>query len=277
MQPDIYEILPVDQLIKPFVRRYLYADVMEEVDTHIRPAPTACCYVGHIFRGEAWSVIDGVEGRSGSGFHLCSQVDGRDFKVCYRGRLGHIMAELAPTSMYRLFRIPASNLLDLATDCFEVLKEGRAEILAAHLSKCSTKEERLAAFNTALEQIVADALAPVKYVDPAVDLIESVEGRITIADVCDQIGTSERNLTRLFGNIVGLTPKFFARAVQLNSAIQKLASNDEEKIAALANECGYYDQSHFIKAMQQFFQKGPQDFLEGDDHMFHTFIAKSNG
>ena len=54
---------------------------------------------------------------------------------------------------------------------------------------------------------------------------------------------------RLFNELIGANPKEYARIVRL-----KLLQHDFENInlAQLAYQCGYADQSHFIREFKQF-------------------------
>lgn len=275
MQPDSYDFFPAAPLISAFVRRYLYADSSTFVDAGMTPAPTGCCYMGHIFRGAAWCVIDGKEGHSRSGFHISCQVDQREFEVRYRGELGHIMAELTPTALYRLFGVPAASIRHLAVDWFDVLGKERAQTLIDRLKNAVSRQERIAGFDAMFENISQSAAKPIAHIDEAVQIIEAEDGRISVTELCDRLSVGERTLSRRFHKIVGISPKFFARSIQLNTVVGKLLAQDEKALTELAHECGYYDQSHFIKTMQQFFEQGPREFLQGDNHMFHVFIGNA--
>jgi len=275
MQPDIYDFFPAAPQVSAFVRRYLYADSSKFLDAGMTPAPTGCCYMGHIFRGAAWCIIDGEEGHSRSGFHISCQVDQREFEVRYRGELGHIMAELTPTALYRLFEVPAASIRHLAVDWSDVLGKERTQALIDRLKNAVSRKERIAAFDAMFENLGQSAAKPVAHIDEAVQIIEAEDGRITVAELCERLSVGERTLSRRFLKIVGISPKFFARSIQLNTVLGKLLAQDEKALTELAHECGYYDQSHFIKTMQQFFEQGPREFLQGDNHMFHVFIGNA--
>ena len=86
-----------------------------------------------------------------------------------------------------------------------------------------------------------------------------------MGDICIELDVSERRLNRQFRDIVGIAPKYYARVVQMNIVIGMLMSNDKAALTELAHKCGYYDQSHFVKTMQQFFQQSPREFLNSDN------------
>ena len=109
----------------------------------------------------------------------------------------------------------------------------------------------------------------------AVDIIEREDGAIRIVEVSDRLGVSPRHLNRQFRTIVGVPPKHFARALQLNKAIGMILSGDEEQLTAMAHEAGFYDQSHFINTMRNFMSASPQKFLAGNTTVLAEFIGKS--
>ncbi len=275
MQPDIYEIIspPID--LAPFIRRYMYAEISEELETKIRKAPTGFCYFGHVFNGDAWCVLDGREARFPSGFHFSGQVDDRDFYVCHRGTFGHIMAELAPTGAYRLFGKKGPDVVYTCEDLSNVLSPPHSALIVDNLSSCKTKAERLDGFNAALREIAVFAKPEVADVEHAIALIEQSRGCIPVSDLCSQLGVTERTLSRKFRETVGLSPKFFARIVQFNTAVALMFADNDAALTELAHECGYYDQAHFINAMKQFMKLCPREYQQGEFHMVSTFIGRS--
>ena len=275
--PEMYEILPTAPDLSGFVRRYLHADLDYCVNTYIRPAATGFGYMGHTFRGKTPCVIDGVKTSSASGFLIACQVDSRDIRIEYEGRLGSLLAELSPTGIYRLFGIPLGRLTHLNHDWFDLFDAKTANDMTAGLLAATNKEERKAALDELFRKHMADARPRVPYVDDAVDLIDQEYGRIKIAHLCEQLGVNERSLSRNFRHITGLSPKFYARAVQMNFVLGKMMEGDEKVLSRLALEYGFFDQSHFSRTMQEFFRQGPREYLESDNHMFNVFMGRKSG
>ena len=106
-------------------------------------------------------------------------------------------------------------------------------------------------------------------------MIEASKGLISIQEVTNSLSISERNLSRSFKEIAGITPKYFARVVQLNHAMNAFAVKDEVFLADLAYELGFTDQSHFNKSFRQFMQTNPQDFLEQENGVLLKFLGES--
>lgn len=109
----------------------------------------------------------------------------------------------------------------------------------------------------------------------AVRLIEEANGALRIADICREVGLGPRQLNRRFQSIVGLSPKTFAQILQINWVVALLYANDTAKLTEIAHDAGFYDQAHFNRAMQRFFNEGPREFLRSDHPAFRTFLAGS--
>ena len=101
-------------------------------------------------------------------------------------------------------------------------------------------------------------------VEQAVDLFEAANGAVRVADVCKQLGADPRHLHRRFTHIVGLSPKFFGQALQINWVVGLLYFKDTATSTDIAHTAGFHDLSHFHRTMRRFFNEGPREFLQSD-------------
>ena len=72
---------------------------------------------------------------------------------------------------------------------------------------------------------------------------------------------SQKHLIEQFKKYVGLTPKAFQRIIRFNEIFQKIKGNNQVAWAEIAYQCGYSDQSHFIKEFTHFSGFNPQEFI----------------
>jgi len=77
--------------------------------------------------------------------------------------------------------------------------------------------------------------------------IEARQGVVSIAQLSRDSGYSVRTVDRLFRQVVGLSPKFFARTVRFRHVHRELLRQPELAWDAIVAGYGYYDQSHFAK------------------------------
>ena len=113
------------------------------------------------------------------------------------------------------------------------------------------------------------------YLLAGVEEIEKADGFISINEICKNLGISQRQFSRQFSQIVGLSPKYFARVLQMNKALQALLSKDQNYLSDIAVQTGYYDESHLIHAIQHFFNLNTNELLNSEQETLFTFLGKS--
>ncbi|MGG1657959.1 DUF6597 domain-containing transcriptional factor [Brevibacillus sp. NRS-1366] len=79
--------------------------------------------------------------------------------------------------------------------------------------------------------------------------------------IVGQIGISHRRFIELFQRETGYTPKRYSRIRRFQGVLRKM--NERQNIidwSDIAFDCGYYDQSHFIKDFRAFSGLNPTDY-----------------
>ena len=120
-----------------------------------------------------------------------------------------------------------------------------------------------------VERWLVARLKPRTIVHPAVrwavDRIAASGGRIPIEELAVQTGFTRRHLGNLFKQQVGLSPKSLARVHRFRGALDLLNRADGEvPWAALAEQCGFYDQSHLIHEFRRFTGFSPTELARRD-------------
>jgi len=96
----------------------------------------------------------------------------------------------------------------------------------------------------------------------AVDQIAASGGMMTIEELAAGTGFSRKHLGNLFRQQVGLSPKSLARIHRFRGALDILnRSQGEVPWIALANQCGFYDQSHLINEFRRFTGLSPVELV----------------
>jgi AraC-like DNA-binding protein len=90
--------------------------------------------------------------------------------------------------------------------------------------------------------------------DPLVEKLNQLVNQITtdrqivrVEQAAERFGVSRRTLERLFNDYVGVSPKWVIRRYRLHEAAGRLANESDLNLAVLAQELGYFDQSHFTR------------------------------
>lgn len=82
-----------------------------------------------------------------------------------------------------------------------------------------------------------------------------------VNSLTDNACLSKRQFERVFRETVGMNPKEYARIVQFQKALWMM-QNGESNYAGIAAECGYSDQSHFIRNFKELSGYTPQAIIK---------------
>jgi AraC-like DNA-binding protein len=96
----------------------------------------------------------------------------------------------------------------------------------------------------------------------ALDAFKRVPHGRTIAEVTEQVGLSARRFIEVFDEYVGLTPKLFCRVHRFQQVLRRVHTAKEVSWAEVANDCGYFDQAHFIRDFKAFSGINPTAYLK---------------
>jgi AraC-like DNA-binding protein len=80
------------------------------------------------------------------------------------------------------------------------------------------------------------------------------------ADLATRMNTSPRNLERLFRRYVGVPPKWVVRRFRVQEACERAKTGEAPHWSQLANELGYFDQSHFIRDFKEQVGRTPTEY-----------------
>lgn len=158
------------------------------------------------------------------------------------------------------------------TDRTATLREigGFGRELAAQLSEISSPSARIDAFEAALlAQVREDRRESIDVSGLAAWVLRE-GGRITVEQMADAAGVSRQQLTRVFRQTVGVTPKLYCRLARFRSTLAAVARPNHDGWAEIAVDNGYADQSHMIADFREFSSLTPHALATGG--WFHPFI-----
>lgn len=273
-----FEVITPPEIIRPFVRRYLYANRRLSVPMIVRAKPTGYSYLSNFF-GESsgdYCEIDGSRDTRYERWYLYGQNHDHDVIFRHTESLEILVCELTPTAHYRLLGIPGAQIVGLAGPLSKLAPQ--QESIARGCFKLGAKAHRsdhLDEASTFISRLAEQAAPEDPVVEAAVSMFEAVNGAVRIAELSRQIGITPRELNRRFIRIVGLPPKYFGQTLQINWVVGLLYSNDTITLTQLAHEAGYYDQAHFNHAVQRFLKQGPKEFLLSDHAALKSFLVEA--
>jgi len=89
----------------------------------------------------------------------------------------------------------------------------------------------------------------------------SADGDCRLTDFARECDLSLRQLERRFRAQVGITPRLFANVIRFRSVFDRLNGHERPDLASLANDAGYFDQSHMNRDFHRFLGLSPSAYL----------------
>lgn len=278
MDQGNFEMLPAPEVLRPFVRRYMYSNRLLEIPLILNPKPTGYIYFANLFGNSSddFVMVDGQKFPLNSRWHFAGQIIDHDIAVHHARGQEILYCELAATALHRLFGVAGARITGRAPALAEMGKDFET-IARTHfgLGAEGTRNQHIEEANAFFLALSERAAPSDSLVEDAVRLFEAANGGVRITNICERLGAGPRQLNRRFNHIVGVSPKLFGQILQVNWAVGLLYFNDTATLTEIAHEAGFHDQSHFNRAMRRFFDEGPRDFLRSDHLLFKTFLGES--
>ncbi len=84
--------------------------------------------------------------------------------------------------------------------------------------------------------------------------------QISLSKLNTKIGYSEKHFIAMFKHQVGVTPKTYLKILRFQKAVSDIENSKVINWTAISNECGFYDQSHFINDFKHFSGFTPNEY-----------------
>ncbi len=169
-----------------------------------------------------------------------------------------IGAHFRPGGANPFLDLPLSELNDSVVE-MELIWHGAIHELRERLLASPSVDERFRLLEQALLCRAAGRLEPDRSLVYALGRLTNAPA--TIRGLADEIGVTQKRLVRTFQERVGLKPKTLARIFRFQSVIRKLDLDSRVSWAFIAQDAGYFDQSHFIRDFQSLSGLNPSRYL----------------
>ena len=252
----LYLERPPSPALRPFIKTLWYCRAPAPLSARERVLPTGCMQIlinlsrdyltdcgddGTALRRQPRTLITGARAR----FEIIDTAD--------LDNLAGIV--LQPGGFAPLFQERADLLFEQSVplECLwrgPRLIEPLFESLFESLCAAPTPAEKLDVLDRLLLRLIQPATLRSELVDHALFLF----GRRGhgVSACARSIGVSERRLSQVFREQVGLSPKLWCRIQRFQSATRALHRGADMPWAQLAIACGYYDQAHFANDFKAF-------------------------
>lgn len=153
---------------------------------------------------------------------------------------------LQPGALFAWLGLPASRLTDRALPLAQLLGGDVGALEASLLGAADEREQ--------VERIERFLRPHARPPDAAATTVRRLFARIsadpdlrTAEELVAASGVGARELQRLFGRLVGASPKWVLRRHRLIEAARLLEAGEALSLAELGASLGYFDQAHFIR------------------------------
>lgn len=261
------------------LRQYVFAAIKGETATEIQTTlpvhPLGFPLLVFVSEDLPIVLINGKRQASSDRLMVNGQIDRGDIEMEINGKFGQVGLVLSPTATYYLFHKPGVHFSNQCRN-FKTASPLDCKSLTNRLTQFEKPEEQLPILLEIIALLSKNRLPPIAWLDASVAAILSQNGKISQTELTESSGIGPRHFRRKFKEIIGITPKYFCKIIQLNTIFEHLKSSNAGELHRLALDCGYYDQSHFINDFNRLIGSSPGHFLGGEHAFVQTYLGRKD-
>jgi len=233
---------PIVPQLRPYIKLICTMHCQDDADTrHVRVLPDTCVELFVNYTDTPVAIIGNqLHRRSIVSFRMSRPTD-----VQMRKGSGCLAICFFPGMAYRFIRQPMHVLADTTTAAADIWKGLGAE-LEDRLANAPNNQVRVAI----AQQYLTGLLARGRH-DPSVGYclqrVQHSDAPLTVKQLADSTGMSQRQLSRKFQQIVGLSPQAYLRVNRFIRSLRHLKGHPQHSLTEIAYKAGYYDQAHCIR------------------------------
>ncbi len=177
----------------------------------------------------------------------------KDFKL--DKKIDYLGVRLKPSIFYLLFNIAADKVMDNEISFYYIEKE----ISINKILNLESTNERIEYLKNYLLQKTKDK-KEILFVEVVEKLYKNPKEQV-VTDIAKKFGYNERHLYRVFKMNYGISPKVLLNILRLHLCLTLILEKNM-KLIDIANLCGFYDQSHFIREIKKYTGISPLKIIE---------------
>lgn len=200
---------------------------------------------------------------SQSEFTISGQVNYHSH-LCTDGNVEMIVVVFHPYTMRAFLNLPISLLYNREISGYD-FENKKLKTLATQILDCENTNLCITIIEQWLLSQIADEQVPrteynIKRINVAIKRLFAMPAT-SVTDLASITYLGKKQFERLFNELVGINPKEYARIVRFQKSLKLLQHYSDVNQAQLAYQCGYSDQSHFIREFKQFSGYTPLSLL----------------
>jgi AraC-like DNA-binding protein len=172
-----------------------------------------------------------------------------------KGDVDFVGVRFKPGAFFKLFSIPADVVMDSAINFFDIENNPALN----NIFILNDIVERINLIESYIREKVKD-IDSTYFIDYVDELYKSPKEQ-TVLEISNKFGYTNRQLLRIFKENYGISPKVLFNIIRLHLCLSLLF--DKNKIMNdILEQCGYYDQSHFVNDIKKYVGISPIKLLE---------------
>ena len=256
-----YYTIPPPKHLAAFVRSFWVFE-MKRVDNEpyvYRSMADGCAEM--IFHYKAVFEELGVDGNSIQSYALVHGQSQQHRRFITKDDFGIFGVYLYPYAIPAIFNLPANVLSDEMPD-LQTLLGAPGKELGEQMMLAVNNKMRVQILSEFIEnRLIKNDAVHIPLHNSVMQIIQK-KGVVNVQQLAKDYCLSERQFQRRFKELSGFSPKMYSRITRFQHVMGNYGKL-QCSLTALAYDCGYYDQSHFIQDFKQFSGYTPAQYFNG--------------
>jgi len=266
----------LDYEIPKELRKYIVSVIHGEsesaIDLTYPVHPTGFSLIIYVYGDIPLLHVDALAVRPQTRLHVAGQIYNADVNIEIKGVFGQIGLVLYPSAPYYLFHKSGDYFLN-RWKSFTEASPINSKQMYSELSKSEVLLDRVSILLEFLKELSLKSIPAIDWLDESLQQIFMTGGNIIQKELIEKSAISARHFRRKFKEVIGVSPKYFCKIVQLNAVFELLKSSDDTKLLHLALDCGYYDQAHFMHDFKKLIGDSPRNFLISEHAYVKSYLG----
>lgn len=170
--------------------------------------------------------------------------------------------QFKPYGAYPFLNSSIENFTEQVVDASEVLGSEILSLRESILAESNSADKFEKAEKWLLKKLNKDKTPPQDLIEFYEELQKAPAANYPL--IVENYPKSQKHLIDQFKKYIGLTPKMSQRILRFNEILGKVHKKEMISWAQIAYQCGFTDQSYFIKEFKLFSGFNPEEFIDQD-------------